>query len=193
MSSPTPRPAICPDCGAPVPAGQVSCWLCQRQQRPGDQQNPYAPPRPIPGENVPAGISPATVISLITLAAICLGVFLLMPGLGVLLVIVLTPALIRSTRVAGYRREAGAPLSPGEAIGTFLISWFIMSAIGIASLVAFLVVCFAGAVAAEGAGGKIEMVLGVGVIGGLLAAIPVAIGLLRLTRPKRIEPPTSHP
>lgn len=133
------------------------------------------------------------MISFITLAAVCFGVFMLMPGLGVLLVFVLTPALVRTTRVAGFRREAGAPLTPGEAIGTFLISWFVLSAIGIASLVAFMVVCIAGAAVTESAGGKIELVLGVGLIGGLLAAIPVAAGLLRVTRPKRIEPPRLHP
>lgn len=185
--SPDSPPTICPDCGAPLPAGQSSCWLCQRQRPLGDLQNPYAPPRPIPGEDVAGGVSPATVILLITLAAVCLGVFWLMPGLGVLLVFVLTPTLIRTGRVAGLRRRAGVPLSPGETIGVFFLSWFLMGAIGVAGLVAFMVVCVAGAAVTESAGGGLEKTIGIGLGGGLLAAIPFTIWLLRITRPTQIE------
>jgi hypothetical protein len=186
MSSSYP-PTDCPECGAPLPAGQTSCWLCQRQQHPGEQQNPYAPPRPIPGEDVPGGVSPATVILLLTLGAVCLGVFWLMPGLGVLLVFVLTPTLIRTGRVAGLRRRAGVPLSPGETLGIFFRSWFLMGAIGVAGLVAFMAVCVAGALASESVGGGMESTLGIGLGGGLLAAIPFTIWLLRITRPTQIE------
>jgi hypothetical protein len=175
--------AHCPHCGAEVQAPGSPCWLC-RQKASHAELNPYAPPRPI-GEN--AQFSLASLFLVMTLVAVCLGVIMIAPGVGILFAFITTPAFIRTTVAASLGRRAGAPLSPVEKVGIFFISWFIMCAIGIASVVAFMAVCFAGAIITEGAGARLEIVLMVGVLGGLAAAIPLTVWLRRLTSPARME------
>src|SRR5882672_9411675 len=196
MPDPAPQTATCPDCGASLAAGQARCWLCQRKASAPSAENPYTPPRPIASGNLPAQFSLSSLFLVMTLVAVCLGVFMQAPGLGVLFGIVATPALIRTMIAASYQRQAGAPLTALEKVGTFFISWFIMGAIGLASFVAFAVVCVAGAYITVFAGADkmfgrgeegLAFVVGFGVIVGLIAAIPLTVWLLRLTRPAKAE------
>ncbi len=183
----------CPECGAPLDAGQTRCWLCWRNASESDE-NPYASPHAIAGEYVSAQFSLAFVFLAMTLVAVEMGVIMIAPGLGVLMLIVATPALFRTMIAASYRRQAGAPLTPWEKLGTFLVSWFIMGAIGIASFVAFAVVCFTVPLVTPTAGrywgrndeGSELMMLGLGAIAGLIAAVLVMVWMMWLTRPAKI-------
>jgi hypothetical protein len=184
LSAPSVR---CPECGAPLNAAQARCWLCQRKADDGQQQNPYAPPRPLT-EHSASQFSLASLFLIMTLVAVCLGVFLLSPGLGVLLVFVMTPALIRTVMAASYQKQAGTALSAADKIGVFLMSVFIMGAIGVAACVAFMATCLLGVAVTEGGGASLEATLLVGLISGLVGAIPLAAWLMRLTRPAKYSP-----
>src|SRR5262245_31022907 len=181
MSSPaSPR---CPECGAPLSGPQARCWLCHGKPSDASAENPYAPPRPLAGENTAVQFSLASLFLLITLVAVCLGVFMIAPGLGILLVLVATPALIRTTVAVSYQKQAGAPLAPLDKVWVFFVSFFIMIAVGVAAFVAFQVVCWTGALLTQ-FNNPIPNVI-VGVIVGLMAAIPLAIWILWLTRPSK--------
>ena len=180
-----PEPAArCPHCGAQVQTLGSACWLC-RQKASQSDPNPYAPPRPL-DENA-AQFSLASLFLVMTLVAVCMGVIMIAPGLGILFAFITTPALIRTIVASSRGRLVGEPLSPMQKAGIFLISWFIMCAVGIASVVAFMAVCFAGALITEGTGASLEIMLTVGVLAGLAAAIPLTVWLLRLTSPSRME------
>src|SRR5436309_11478722 len=95
MSEPSSQAASCLECGAPLAAGQEVCWLCW-QNVTDKEVNPYSSPRPIANEKIGLQFSLATLFLVTTLAAVCLGVFALSPGLGVLVSIVAAPALVRT-------------------------------------------------------------------------------------------------
>jgi hypothetical protein len=120
---------------------------------------------------------------ILTLVAVCLGVFLLAPGLGVLLAVFAAPALVRTVIDASQYKRAGSQLSAGGKISSFLLSILVVLAAVMAACVAGGIVCAAGVTAAEasGAGGEL---MGPVVIAGALAALAVAGGLLWITRPR---------
>jgi hypothetical protein len=175
---PTPH---CPHCGAEVQTPGGECWLCRLKEPPA-KPNPYAPPRPT-GENAGAQFSLASLFLVMTLVAVCLGVFMLAPGLGILFAIVATPALVRTTFTASYYKQAGAPLSPAWRIRAFVVSLFIMLAVGVTTFVTFQGVCWTGALLTQGRNPWPNVI--VGVIVGLLVAIPVMIWMLVWSWPSK--------
>jgi hypothetical protein len=136
--------AHCPDCGAEAPADSLKCWLCHRQLAVQaelvDEDSPRshrAPPRRTSGVQ----FSLETLMLVITLFAVCLGVIMAAPGLGILVAIVAAPALVR-TLVAGYQeRKAGTPLTLGEKLLTFLASTGVSLAVVITGWTAFAAAC----------------------------------------------------
>jgi hypothetical protein len=178
----------CPECGAPLAAGQARCWLCQRRHEEPHAANPYAAPRPIAAET-PLQFSLASLLLLITFVAVCFGAFWTAPGLGVLLIILGVPALIRTAIATNRRQQAGGPSTFVDKIGVFLVSLLIMSAVWMSSAVAFAVVCTLGVVPIGMMGGDdFTLALAVGVIGGLISAIALATWLLRVTAPTAPRP-----
>lgn len=131
----------CPECGAGVRADAERCWLCHREL---GARDPYAPPAEIvlaPGSGT-AQFSLATILLVTTLVAVCLGVFRISPGFGVIVVVLATPALVR-TIVAGTReKQRGHRLSVAEKIGTFAASFGVMILACVAGIAAFLAACF---------------------------------------------------
>jgi hypothetical protein len=182
MSSSTSASGRCPECGAELAAGQARCWLCQRHFHEPAGENPYASPRPI-SEQSAAQFSLASLFLVVTLVAVWLGVFLLAPGLSILLAVFATPAAIRTMITSSYRRTAGAALTPLQKLGAFLISLLLMAVIGLATFVAFQVVCWSGAFLAQG--NETYPNLLAGVVCGLIGAAPVLIWLLWATRPSK--------
>ncbi|HUY34979.1 MAG TPA: hypothetical protein VMV69_19685 [Pirellulales bacterium] len=105
-------PATCPECGADYPSIGQRCWLCGAAPPDGaalpDRAAPTAGNAP---ENSIASSTRHTfsLISLflvMTLVAVCLGVFAAAPGLGIVLAIVATPALVRTMIVSSRRRRS---------------------------------------------------------------------------------------
>src|SRR5437870_10255314 len=102
---------VCPECGALRASAQARCWLCERKGSAGIGAvvNPYASPRPI-GENSPLQFSIASLLLVTTLVAVCLGVFLQSPGLGIFLSVMTLPAVIRTIIDVAQRKRGGAGL-----------------------------------------------------------------------------------
>jgi hypothetical protein len=147
--------------------------------------NPYVAPQPL-AEHAAAQFSLDTLFLIITLVAVCLGAFLLAPGLGVLLALVGAPALVRTMIAGARRRQAGAPLTTGQKIGAFALSFALVFAVGWAGLIAFFSVCLATGLAGLALGGNGgDWVIAVALGAGTLVAIPLTIWLLWISRPRR--------
>jgi hypothetical protein len=181
---------VCPDCGAPLVVGQARCWLCQRSTSEPASANPYASPRPLAEDNRPLEFSLTSLTLVITLVAVGLGAFWATPGLAVLLAVLGVPAFIRYLIATNRQKRAGATYTTAEKVGVFLVSLLIMSAVWMSAVVAFVVVCTAGALPMLAVGNE-NSALWVGGLGGLVSAIALAIWLLRVTappaRPRQME------
>jgi hypothetical protein len=184
--------AVCADCGAALAAGQDRCWLCEARIQPLGQVNPYAAPAPV-ADQTAAQFSLASLFLITTLVAVCLGVFLLVPGLGILLALVTAPALAR-TMFASYRqKQAGVASTTGQKIGTFALSFLLVFAIGWAGMIAFFCVCLGTGLAGMALGGGDEWAIGAAVTAGGLVALALSIWLLWLSRPRGVVPAASGP
>jgi hypothetical protein len=146
----------CPECGAiRYRLGAHRCWLCNadlaavpevQEGRPSaDAERGLVP--------VPHGErhfrlqtrpdSPALIVIAVLFLMVAAALIVSLPGLGIILAILATPALVRAVMVAGRRQREGAPLTPGEKAGAFLTSLGIVVTVGVASFAAFWVTCFA--------------------------------------------------
>jgi hypothetical protein len=205
MTSQAAQPAEehCPECGALVAPTDADCWLCYRplvvvaEMVESPALPPVivrAPPRPI-GRAQPLQFSIETLLLVTTLVAVCLGLSLSAPGLGIPLAIIAGPALVR-TLIAGHReRAAGHKLSMGEKVLTFLASTGIMVAVVAAGCAAFFATCTGvifGGMALHEATGRRLFGTGPGdvwVLALILLSSAVGLGtagwIFWLTRPRR--------
>lgn len=166
-------PGKCPHCGEMLNLKGDSCPKC------GD--NPYRSPSPVdarPG----ASFGLATLLGVITIIAVCLGMGMLYPPLGIGLAVLCTPALIR-TGIAMQRRQRRGDSPAWEArVVFFLGSVGIMLGLAVATGVTFYATCWAGFAAGTGissmAGAKEYDPLGYGLVTGLV--LGVAVGLIVL-------------
>ncbi len=193
-------PSRCPECGADVGPQDAACWLCRRPLASGDiitaeVFEPAAPPI-VPAWVAaqrtanPAQFSLESLMLVITLVAVCLGMLVAAPGLGVLVSVVAAPALIR-TLIAGYReRAAGGKLTLGEKLIAFLASTGITIAVLSAGATAFAAACFASCmvvlgVSSGGGGGPQESLIYAAFGFSTLVALAVTIWLFWLLRPRK--------
>ena len=177
----------CPECGAPLPTPFGICWLCQRKNRP---ENPYSPPATAPSANATGAgqFSLATVFLVMTLIAVCLGTFHFSPGLGVVIVIVAAPALIRTCIVGVKEKRVGHPLSIGEKLIAFLASIAIVILVAVAGFVAFQIACWGSCAAVAGIQQNDgDFAVWTGVIIGGAAGLGVMGWLLWRTRPRTVK------
>lgn len=184
---PAPGP-FCRYCGAGRSPEQTVCWLCHT---PYDAALPpaAAPSRPPHPATSPSQFSIATILLVTTLAAVCLGVFRLEPGLGILLAIFALPALVRTAFVGRREQRCGQKLTTGGKIGQFFLSLAVIYAAWTAASMAFAVAvmgtCFA-AVAVERGSGESGMVILIGgLIFGVIAGLAIGSVILWATWPKR--------
>ena len=143
-------PGGCPECGARVKATDAKCWLCGRElvvqaEIVSEDDSPFAASwNPRAGTTpVPWQFSLESLLMVITLAAVCLGAFAATPGLGILALIVATPALIRTLYEGHQVRKAGKTMSLGEKLLAFSASAGIALAALVAAAGAFFVACTA--------------------------------------------------
>jgi hypothetical protein len=179
---PNAEAARCPECGATL-SGASECWLCRRATQAGDS----SPTSPFAEERKSAGqFSLATVFLIITLIAVCLGSLRLAPGLGVLLIIVATPALIRTCVVGIREKQAGHVLSLGEKVVAFLASSAIIVLVGVAGFIAFQIACWGSCAMVAGIQqkeGENAFLVGLGTGG--IAGIGTIIWLVWKTWPRK--------
>jgi hypothetical protein len=138
------RPA-CPECGAEIKPQDRQCWLCHRllviDAEVVESGSPFAEQVAPPKWVNPAQFSLETLMLVITLVAVCLGMIMALPGLGIVVAIVAAPALVR-TLVAGYQeRKAGTPMTLGEKLLTFAASTGVAVAVLVTGGTAFAAAC----------------------------------------------------
>ena len=135
----------CRDCGATIKPQDHQCWLCHRSlvveaelvEPSSPLASHYVPPKRVN----PAQFSLETLMLVITLIAVCLGMIMALPGLGIVVAIVAAPALVR-TLIAGYQdRQAGTPMTLGEKLLTFAASTGVTLAVLVTGGTAFAAAC----------------------------------------------------
>ena len=142
---------FCPECGANVAFQAERCWLCHRPLHASEIIDAEIIPPPIasarlehPFRQVKLGqFSLETLLMVITLAAVCLGMTAAAPGMGILIMVIAVPALIRTVMAGHQERQAGRPMSAGHKFLTFLASTGIVLAVVGAGCSAFLAACMA--------------------------------------------------
>lgn len=87
--------------------------------------------------------APALIAFGILAVLVCIGLALEAPGLLLVLLVVATPAMIRTVVIASRERSTGSAPSGTAAAGIFLSSLGIVVIIGLASIAAFYATCFA--------------------------------------------------
>jgi hypothetical protein len=140
---------VCPVCGAGVTSEQTTCWLCGAALGAAAPLAVDAPPPPAAlfEEHRPGSISYSlgTMMLITTMVAVCCGLVVVAPGLGIGVCIVLVPVLVRTSMVVKQREAAGRPVSMGEKIGLAVVSFIVTNVILVVVLVAavgtFCAVC----------------------------------------------------
>jgi hypothetical protein len=127
----------------------------------------------------------ASLILVMTLVAVCLGVLMAAPGLGILLIIVAVPALVRTVVSGSQQKRTGAPLSLGQKVVAFLMSLGLMIAVGIAGIIAFEIACWGSCAVVAAAAGEGGGALYTGLILGAVAGLGTIGYLFYLTMPRR--------
>jgi hypothetical protein len=166
------KPRYCPDCGAEVAPQAVICWCCRHSLL----QSASAGSQLVSVEAVDENarhihertkfqFSLASVMLIVTLAAVLMSIYTMAPGLGIALMVLSVPALIRTAVLAMQKGSRGKPLAFAEKAGIFLAWIGLGIVIIIAAGLAFFVSCLAGLPGGEGA----AMLLGS--IGAIVVAI----------------------
>lgn len=136
---PFPPYVNCPHCTARNPSAEERCGSC------GRPLTLYIGP----AEQFPRRLDLASLMMLIALVAICLGVTREVPALGVFLLLIAVPALLRTFVWIARMKGDGQPMLWPEKLGAFAASagivWLILLGAVSAFAFAFTVGTFAGA------------------------------------------------
>lgn len=176
MNAPRPELVNCPHCGVKNPAIEEDCREC------GRRLTVFIGP---PAKIRRIGLGP--LMLLIAEIAVCLAVLREVPVLGILMLLILMPAQVRTLVAVARRKADERPMRWEEALATFFTSMCLMLLISVAGLIAFGTTCFVGFWGGAGlrslwpsAGNKgMEWGFLLGVTSGALAAACAMILLLR--------------
>ncbi|HEV3168280.1 MAG TPA: hypothetical protein VGZ22_30025 [Isosphaeraceae bacterium] len=179
---------LCPHCGAENLPESTLCWICHQPTVFRIQPEDVGMAPPLPPQRT---FNLSSLMLLIALVAVCFGVTREFPGLGVLLVIVLTPALVRTLRSVYQGKATGQPLTPLQKVETFAVSMVLVSLILLGAGIAFFFTCSAvlmGGTAvsqllsrfdADSGYGLFMPAFGIGVILGVVAAVAAGSKIAR--------------
>lgn len=129
-------------------------------------------------------ISLQVLMALITVVAVSTAIAVKLPGLGILIGILATPALVRAAWAMNRRRLAGLPVIFEDRMGAFLASLGIMLATLMSFGIAFTIICFPLGLAAFGSGADFGVVAMAIVAGAVIASV-VAFLVFRRIGPLR--------
>ena len=140
----------------------------------------------------PTQFSLESLMLVVTLVAVCLGMIMALPGLGVLISIVAAPALVR-TLIAGYQEKAaGGHLTLAEKVMAFVASTGVTLAVLVTGFAAFGAACFGScfvALGVESSGvmkGNSGETLIMTLLGfSALVGLATAVAMFWLLRPRR--------
>jgi len=174
---------ICSQCDAGQGDPREKCWLCGTALPPFSSQT-VATPLDI-SETRPTqafSFSLSTLLLLMTLASVCLGLITLYPGLGVLVCVLLVPALVRTARVVQHYKAIGVPVSNAQKAGLLLASFGVATVLTTVTIVAVfssvcgvLILVFYG----DEGGGNDLLAWGIGTCAFAVAMITLAIALIK--------------
>jgi hypothetical protein len=197
----------CLECGRENQPGARRCWLCL-EPRPGNTDIQEQPGQPRVATTWEPNDSPASAPlsplqqSLPKATAICILItcclLILAGGLGLGLLVVLSPAMIRLFRVARERRAdpSRAAVAPGASgFLTVILALGITFLLIVSAVITFVAVCFP--VGAYGIGLYLQqtppqiavLIWVAGCVGGLTLAGFLGYGLTRLFFRRTVKPP----
>ena len=141
MSSAPPKlNKICWGCGANNPDHLVECWLCNAPLAATPVDTPFK--ATAYERHAKFQFSFASLLVTIALIAVLLGVFRLVPGLGVILAIIVAPAWIHTCITVAFRSSDRGPVTFDQKAGIFAASLAIVIGTGV-MLIAAVVGAFA--------------------------------------------------
>jgi hypothetical protein len=158
----------CPECGADNDERRAKCWLCGANVAAGVAASDSAAPGTA---HAPPQFGLSSLFLILTLVCVCLGLISIAPGLIVLLLVIVVPALIRTFSASDQWTRRGAQMTTVEKFAAFFTSLGIVLLIWVAGIIAlftaFFIICVAGAGGGAPAGGLISFVA-IGIIGALV-------------------------
>lgn len=169
MEPSRPRFVVCPHCQTENLPGRGECFRCGKSlPLTTGPEDPWKPPASA-DELPPGGFHIGALMLVIALIAVCLGMTVEAPGLGVVLVLISIPATIRTAVADRRRRRQGRPMTWREYLVVLAASAGVVTAIGVGSVIAFMATCLPVgflSVGALGGGGIIlAFVVGLGTAG----------------------------
>ena len=184
----------CCECGAELSANDERCWLCRRDLVIDAEVVETQPAAGASLRGAPLQFSLETLLLIVTLSAVCLGALVAAPGLGVLLLVIAVPALVRTCLSGMQAKKQGGKLTATDKVMAFLASVAITWAALVAAGMAFFTACTAslatGIAIGNVAGNSIDPALGNVLLWSAVAlcgAVSIAafVGMFWLTLPAR--------
>jgi hypothetical protein len=170
------KPRYCPDCGAEVRLESVLCWCCRHSLLQGaSARSPFVSVESVDEnytnihDRTKFQFSLASVMLLITFAAVLMSIYSMAPGLGIALMVLSVPALVRTAVIAMQTGSRGKPLTFGEKAGIFLAWIGLGLTIIIAACFGFFISCLVGL-----PGGEVTAIM-FGSIGAIITAISLGV------------------
>jgi hypothetical protein len=127
----------------------------------------------------------STLMLTVTVVAVLLGAFVMLPGFGIILAILVTPAWLRTCVIASRKEARGRPMSTHQKLEFFAASAGVVMSAGIAAVGAFFATCltgvFSGTVASLGGQGYEGLGRGMnaGMVLGIIVGACVLVWRLR--------------
>jgi hypothetical protein len=203
-SAPTTPSGYCQQCGALLKPGQTMCPHCHAEQLTHAASESAASVSSLPQEeNRPTQPTGHFLCSLFTLL-LFVTLFILLgsiasaapgmsmaPGVGIVIALLILPALVRMCMTASRRGVSGQPMMAGEKIAVFLLTLGMTVIVIVAAGVAFFATCLGtwaiggGRIDGSGAGMVISLAVILGGIAGLVAAILLTRFFWKISHRKR--------
>ena len=176
--NPTPN-RHCPQCGAQLSSSAKYCWVCYVKLPPPDAKVVMAslvPEADYPRRPFQYGLS--SILLVITFAAILCSLIKMNPGLGILVAILTTPAMLRTVLVAFRQRQSGEPMTGGDKANIFFLTMAMSLGVIVAACGAFCVTFFltcATSLVGKSKGDPFVMSFAVGGIAAIIVAVFISL------------------
>ncbi len=172
--------SVCSRCGADLPKGSNTCWLCYANvPAPGDESVASRLEPPLPPRTADSGhegaFSLASLMMFVTLVSVVLGTITIAPGVGIPLAVIALIVWARTVSVVRFRGSVGEPVRSSQVVWMFVRSiamvLLLTVFIGVAAIAAFCVVCFASFESSPSSGARVAQIIALLVLVAALFAI----------------------